>query len=414
MIELKPLPKQDEFLSLKATHNLLVSGYGFGKTETKIMALLLDMNQYGHHKPTFALYDPTYDLITLNTLPRILERLEQLGVKYKYNDSKKIIYTSLGKIVLRSMDTPARIIAYECFRSYIDELETLRPKQIIDVWNKINGRNRQKIPGGKNRTYTFTTTDAGYGFTYNLWGKPGVDKSQFDYVRASTRDNPHLPDDYVKNLEVIYPEGMVKAFIDGYWTNILSGQVYEEYERVKFNDSIIPDENDKIRIGQDFNTRSCISIMAVLKNGILYVIGEMISNSTDDIKSNYDLVHKNKAIIYPDASGNNASTNATHTDIQILENAGFSVDAELSNPRISERTLSVNSAFKRGLIRIDTEKAPKLAEALEKQAYDANGKPEKSNDHPSLDDYTDAFGYMVFKLFPIARPATPINFKFSH
>jgi hypothetical protein len=406
---IEPLPKQLEFLNLKATHNLLVSGYGFGKTETKLIALMLDMFKYAKHKPTYALYDPTHDLLIVNTLPRLLEKLETLSVPYKLNKQEKIIRTPIGQIFLRSMDTPSRIIAYSSFRSYIDELETLRPKQIIDVWNKINGRNRQSIPNAKNRTYTFTTPDAGFGFTYEKWGK-ATDKTQFDYVAASTTDNPHLPADYVTNLLSIYPDGMVKAFIHGQWTNIAQGVVYGEFNRDKHHDTYAPLASDRLLIGQDFNVGACVSVIGVMVKGVLHIIGEMVSDNTYSIHAKLRQKYSQTATIHPDASGNQRSSNATTTDIEILRQH-FQVVSKQSNPLVRERVLSVNSALMRGLIKIDTQACPRLTEALEKQAYTDNGEPEKSNQHPSLDDYGDAFGYLVYDLFPIRKPSAAVSFS---
>lgn len=401
---LRPLPKQEEFLGLNATHNLLVSGYGFGKTETKLMSLLLDMSMYGKFNPTFALYDPTYDLLDLNTLPRLLERFEQLGIDYKHNSQKKTIQTPLGKVILRSMDTPSRIVAYECFRSYIDEIETLRPKQTDDVWKKILGRNRQKLKGceqAKNRTYTFTTPDAGFGFTYKKWGK-ATDKQAYQYINASTRDNPHLPEDYVKDLERDYPENMAKAFIDGVWTNILSGVVYSEFDRHKCHAKaeVRPDED--VLIGQDFNVGGCVSILGVERSGVLYIIGEMVSDTTFNIYDNYSSVRKNRAVVYPDASGANSSSNATKTDIQILRD-NFIVEATKSNPRVRERVLSINVALKAGKLKIDSEACPRLTEALEQQAYTDAGEPEKVTGAATIDDFNDALGYLNFAINPIEK-----------
>lgn len=411
-IRVEPLPKQDDFLALKATHNLLVSGYGFGKTETKLIALMTDMQLYGKYNPTFALYDPTHDLLTVNTLPRLLEKLDLFGIPYKLNKQEKIIRTTgFGTIFLRSMDAPSRIVAYESFRAYIDELETLRPKQIIDVWNKINGRNRQKLEGAphaRNRTYTFTTPDAGYGFTYETWGK-ATDKTMFDYVSASTTDNHHLPSDYVQNLYRIYPEGMVKAFIHGQWTNIAQGVVYTEFDRNRCHDSITVEPWEQIEIGQDFNIMACVSVLAVKRKGVVYVIDEFVSDNTYSIKPNYEQRYRNHATIYPDASGRQGSTNATTTDVAILQQAGFNVFSVNANPRISERVLAVNVAFKNGLLKIDANKCPRLVNALEKQAYTDNGEPEKSNTHPADDDFNDALGYLVYRLLPVSKPVHTVQ-----
>jgi hypothetical protein len=45
-----------------------------------------------------------------------------------------------------------------------------------------------------------------------------------------------------------------------------------------------------------------------------------------------------------------------------------------------------------------------LTDALESQGYDAKGEPEKYNDHPSIDDYTDSMGYFLHRRFPLVRP----------
>ncbi len=402
--------KQDDFLSLTAKHNLFVAGYGAGKTETKLLAVLMDMQAYGKHDAVFAMYEPTHDLLIVNTLPRLEEKLILAGIPYHLNRQEKIIRTEgYGTIFLRSMDTPSRIVAYESFRAYIDELETLRENQIIDVWNKINGRNRQKLktmPSAKNRTYTFTTPDKSFGFTYNKWGR-ATDKTQFDYVTASTTDNPHLPDDYVQNLYNIYPEGMVKAFIHGQWTNIAQGVVYTEFNREACHGTRDIKPDDKLLIGQDFNVGGCVSVVGYQHQGVLYIIDEFVSSTTYEIKGNYDTRHQNRATIYPDASGGSRTTNATETDINILRKDGFYINARDANPRVSERVLCVNSAFKQGKLKIDTVKCPRLTEALEKQAYTENGEPEKFNTHPAHDDFVDALGYLNFSINPIIKPNAP-------
>jgi len=413
VIEIKALPKQDDFLSLSGVHNLLVSGYGFGKTETKLMALFLDMQMYGRYNPVFAVYDPTYDLLDLNTLPRLLERLDQFGISYKHNGSKKTIQTEKhGKIILRSMDTPNRIVAYESFRAYVDELETLRPKQVEDVWKKILGRNRQVLHGcesAQNRTYTFTTPDAGFGFTYKKWGQ-AKNKDRYQFIQASTRDNPHLPDGYIQTLEEDYPEAFAQAFIDGKWTNLKSGTVYSEFDRKKCHGKIEVNESDKLLIGQDFNVGGCVSVVAKLHNGILYILKTMVSKNTFDIYDNYTKLYSNKAVVYPDASGKNGSSNATETDIDILRK-DFRIVVDDANPRISQRVLSLNIALKKGLVKIDTEEPSntKLIEALEQQAYTDAGKPEKFNGSATIDDYNDAIGYLNFKINVIRRPAANIS-----
>jgi hypothetical protein len=51
---------------------------------------------------------------------------------------------------------------------------------------------------------------------------------------------------------------------------------------------------------------------------------------------------------YPDASGGNRSTNATRTDIQILESYGISNQSPQSNPPIKDRVNNVQAMLENG------------------------------------------------------------------
>lgn len=66
--------------------------------------------------------------------------------------------------------------------------------------------------------------------------------------------------------------------------------------------------------------------------------------------------------------------------------------------------MSVNAQLCNGkgerLLRINTYACPTLTEALEEQAYDSNGLPDKST---GVDHILDALGYMIHYLFPVRR-----------
>ncbi|MGE8280207.1 MAG: hypothetical protein ACN6O2_07195, partial [Stenotrophomonas sp.] len=86
--------------------------------------------------------------------------------------------------------------------------------------------------------------------------------------------------------------------------------------------------------------------------------------------------------------------------------AGFVVRVPPSNPRIRARVVSVNAMLcnAKGTrrLRVNPVGCPKLTEALEKQAYDANGMPDKTTgfDHPP-----DALGYFIHSRFPAVASA---------
>jgi hypothetical protein len=109
--------------------------------------------------------------------------------------------------------------------------------------------------------------------------------------------------------------------------------------------------------------------------------------------------------VYPDASGKNRkSQDATAGDIALLRQARFTVLHPAANPAVKDRVMAVNLMIggdgKPRRFKVNTDKCPMLTEALEKQAYDKNGEPDKS---AGFDHVTDAIGYLLHYKYPVAR-----------
>ena len=189
-----------------------VAGFGSGKSE--IMHYIAAMINSQLSWANIAVYAPTYDLLKLNNIPRISELLDHFGLSWTFNKADYIFtIKGHGKIICRSMDNPARIIAYEVFASLIDELDTMPKKRAEEAWNKIIARNRQQPPIGEllgtntliedddgirflkkpslfdgsfsvvNKCGVFTTPE-GFQFTYQKWEKE--DNEGYRLVRAAT------------------------------------------------------------------------------------------------------------------------------------------------------------------------------------------------------------------------------------
>jgi hypothetical protein len=140
----------------------------------------------------------------------------------------------------------------------------------------------------------------------------------------------------------------------------------------------------------------------VQRGNNIIAVDEIISYDTKAVIANLQSRYKNNRIeIFPDASGANRKTNASDTDIALLNQAGFGVYSNSANPSIKDRVNIVNNMFDKGLLLVNTNKCPRLTEALEQQAYDERGDPEKSNSHPAHDDFTDSLGYCISYKFPI-------------
>ena len=46
-----------------------------------------------------------------------------------------------------------------------------------------------------------------------------------------TQDNPHLPEDFIERMQANYDPSMLQAYLNGEFTNLTTGQVYDRFVR---------------------------------------------------------------------------------------------------------------------------------------------------------------------------------------
>lgn len=405
---------QLEFYNLKCKYPLFVAGYGSGKTQTLINSAFNDAT----HSPDalIALYAPTYDLIKLILAPRLEAKLEEEGVPYNYNKLDSTVTTQhpqIGNFILKSLDTPERIVGYQAYRSHIDELDTLPFDQAAKAWVKILGRNRQ-VPKGIeakdcfNRVSAYSTPE-GFRFLYHRWVAENPNPEKYQYITASSTSNPFLPKDYIESLMESYDEKLRAAYLDGKFVNLVSGTVYYGFDREKNHTNLEYDEHKHkdVHIGIDFNVGKMAAAVGVFEDEVLHIVKEFdkifdTPALIERIKENFPNANIH---VYPDASSSSRNTNnASVTDLQLLTDAGFTVCKNRKNPKVKDRVNSMNSAFHREKVKVNL-KLKQVVSCLEQQPYDDKGVPDKSS---GKDHMNDALGYMVTYLFPIIRPQVSI------
>lgn len=409
-VKIKPTQPQADFHALTCKHPAFIGGFGTGKSETMANQAFMDASHSSD--ALIGLYEPTYDLVRLIMAPRIEEKLQQYGIRYKYNKSENIIYSSnnqFGDFVLRTLDNPARIIGYETYRSHVDEIDTLKEEKALEAWIKIIARNRQTPTGiikPFNRVSAYSTPE-GFRFLYKYWKKQP--KRGYEMIQASTLSNPFLPEDYVDTLKETYPPQLIEAYIEGQFVNLTSGAVYTCYDRkLNASDRVIKD-NDHLHIGMDFNVGKMSAIVHVKDGKTATAVDELmgILDTPEMIKAIKNRFPKHRITIYPDSSGKNRkSVNASQTDISLLRGE-FRVVAGNKNPFVKDRIASVQAMLcnANGDRRyfVNESKCPETCEALEQQVYNKLGEPDKShdNDHPN-----DALGYFIYSEYRLIKNVT--------
>ena len=420
------LPHQYKFIHSQAKYPALVSGLGAGKTEALVYRTLKFMTQIPNLR--IGIYEPTVDLLKRIIYPRFEDIFANSGIPYKLNKSDGIMQiwmpTGMAEIIFRSMDNYTRIIGYETHHAILDEIDTIPKDKAFEVWVRVLARNRKSFTDPKTgergmNTVGITTTPEGFNFVYNMWVKEHADNPEYELIRGRTADNHHLPADYVSSLRATYPPQLIDAYLEGQFVNMTGQTVYSGFHRESSNTNLTINDfpvSNAIHIGMDFNVgrMSAVVGMKSSEEAIkqLYIVDEF-HNLMDTpamieaIKARYP---DRTIIIYPDASGRSRkSMDASKSDIRLLREAGFRINAPKKNPPVRERVLSMNTLFLNGEgernLFVNVSKCPNFTEALEKQVYDDNSMPIKDG----TEDINDAAGYLVNRVFGLARPMTTVG-----
>lgn len=406
---------QEDFVFSDAPFPLFVGGFGAGKTEAIIKRSLMQKLQYLDLDQGY--FAPTFDLIRLIAWDRYQALLSDWKLPFKANKSDGTIQVlGRGKIICRSMEKPDSIVGFEIGDAVFDELDTLKIEHARNAWNKGIARCRQKKPDGKANTAAVGTTPEGFRFCYDRWVRNQT--KGYELFRAPTASNPFLPDSYIDSLRATYPPQLLDAYLEGLFVNLASGGVYPNFSRVLNGTNAQMQVGEPLHIGMDFNVLNMAAVVHVIRNDQPIAVGELVGvRDTPTMAELLQQRFKGHSItIYPDAAGQaTSSKGASVSDHAILRQAGFSLNVSGTNPAIKDRVNAMNATIlnakgaRKYLINPDA--CPKLTEALEQQAYDKFGMPDKSS---GFDHVTDAAGYFIAKRYPIIKPVTSLKIGMAY
>jgi len=267
----------------------------------------------------------------------------------------------------------------------------------VEVAQKASEMMLARMRSGNVNQLAVTTTPEGFRWAYRTFVEQAAEDRTL--MRARTRDNPYLPADYVSSLERNYPPQLVKAYLEGEFVNLVSGTVYDRFDREKHLCDVADAESEPLRVGVDFNVGNMNAVVAIRSGDGLVVVDEVVKeHDTDALAKELLRRYPNRRIfVYPDASGSARSTNATRTDIQILESYGMSNQSPKANPPVRDRIASVQALLENGKGEVRLKISPscrKLIECLELQSYTDKGEPDKESGY---DHMNDALGYLVWR-----------------
>lgn len=412
---------QARFLALPHKFRAYVAGYGAGKTWA--LSAGACKHYWEHPRANRGYFAPTYPQIRDIYFPTIEEVAFDWGLRVKIAEVNKEVSFYSGRVyrgttICRSMEKPESIVGFKIARADVDEMDTLPERKAEQAWRKILARLRLNFDGQNGADAG--TTPEGFRFTYRQWVKALRDKPElaemYGMVQASTYDNEaNLPDDYIPSLLATYPPQLINAYLNGQFVNLTSGTVYHAFDRTKNACADVLGDGEPAFVGLDFNVGKMAAVIHVKRNGLPRAVAEVVNayDTPDMIRILKERLGERQIRVYPDASGGSRkSVNASTTDLQLLQAAGFQVSAPQANPPVKDRINAMNAMFcnaqgeRRYLVNPNT--CPTYCDNLEQQVWAANGEPDKSagNDHQN-----DAGGYFIHRDYPLVKPATVINMR---
>ncbi len=396
-------PGQLAFVDDTATQILGISaGYGAGKTRAlcakAVMLAAVNQGFIG------CVMEPTGPLIRDIWQTDFEAFLEAYDIPYTFRASplpEYMLHLPGGdtKILCRSFENWSRIIGLNLAWVLADEIDTVTPSIANKAFPKILGRLRS----GNVRQFGAASTPEGFRWMWNTFGSDEAkQRPDRHLIKMRTADNPHLPPDFIERLQANYDPSLLRAYLDGEFVNLTTGQVYDRFDRAKHVTTTVPDiSREPVRVGIDFNVGNMSAVIAVRLGSGLLVIDEIAgAHDTDALAQEIRRRHPQQQVyIYPDASGGSRSTNASQTDIQILESYGMSNQSPRSNPPVRDRVAAVQALLEngKGQVRLQVAQGCKrVIECLELQCYSDKGEPDKD---AGFDHMNDALGYLVWREF---------------
>jgi hypothetical protein len=397
-------PGQLDFVNDTATQIIGISaGYGAGKTRALCAkAVMLAAANQGF---IGAVMEPTGPLIRdiwQNDFEQFLEAYE---IPYTFRASplpEYMLHLPGGdtKILCRSFENWSRIIGLNLAWVLADEIDTVTPSIANKAFPKILGRLR----AGNVRQFGAASTPEGFRFMFHTFASDDAKlREDRRLIKMRSYDNPHLPADFIERLRANYDPSLLKSYLEGEFCNLTTGCVYDRFDRSKHVFSELPDiSREPLRIGIDFNVTNTNAVIGIRIGDRAVVVDEVVgAQDTDalaqEIRRRYP---DHKIYGYPDASGGNRSTNATKTDIQILESYGISNQSPQANPPIKDRVNNVQALLEngKGQNRLQVwQGCKKLIECMELQCWDEKTQlPDKQS---GFDHLNDCLGYWLHRDF---------------
>lgn len=405
---------QLQWWNLQSFIKALVAGYGAGKT---FIGAKRDIAQCLLNAPAPQLVvSPSYKIAKRTIIPTIralCDGKKTIDPEFDYTYHKTEHEFTIkhhgreGTIWVASGDDANSLKGPTVGSAHIDE-PFVQDREVLDQCIA-----RVRDPRAKRQEIILTGTPEQLNWGYDICA--GDEKEDYDVqvVHASTYTNLVIGEMYGKRMERAYDEKAAAAFVGGQFINLSKGTVY--YGFGDKNVQVIPDPGHELEVGMDFNVNPMACIVFWRSGNRVHVIKEYEEPNADTeylcTKLREDFVYTAGANrgkcrivrVYPDASGKARATNAPggKSDFNYIQESGFEVCVNSSNPGIRDRENAVNGKLrpKYGEPTLTVDPSCKRL-----RKYMLTYTHEQKNKQKNMSHLLDATGYPIAYLFPLIKP----------
>jgi|LGVF01.2.fsa_nt_gb phage terminase large subunit len=397
------LPVYREKFRSEARYDVYKGGAGSGKSRFVAQKILYRIiYQKGHR---YLVIRKVKDTMKASVFQLFKDYIYSWGVESKFHITEspmKIVHKATQNgILFMGVDNPEKLKSIEKITSvWIEEASELDEKD----FNELDRRLRGNLPHYKQIHISFNPISHLHWLKTRFFDNP---PKNLDIIETTFLDNPKLPEEdreVLRDMER-YDYQQYRIYALNEWGVLNNNIIHHRYDyKVHISDKTV-DDFVTLHIGLDFNIGGSVGVVLGEDNkGIAHIVDEFVVYDTEMIIQelqnryfNHDL------ILYPDVSGGNRSTNSTVTDIDMLKQAGYYCNVPTENGATATRYNACNRKLMSNTLLVNPITAQKTNESLQVHAYDERGQPEKFTNHKggAQDDFTDAFGYVVGRLYPV-------------
>ena len=371
---------------------------------------LTEPGRYFHGAPT---YKQAKDIFWEG-----LKKDSRLLLKSKSESDLVVRLLNGSEIHIIGLDKPERIEGQEWHGCHITEFGNLKG---IEAWNSnirpvLSDTNGwallDGVPEGRNFYYDVALRSCGGIIPESLHGVGSYGESG-DWAYYHWFSSDVLNAEEIATVKEELDERTFRQEYEGSFESY-EGLAYKEFGVHNLDSSLIEDtkKGSIVSVGMDFNVDPMTATLGHIKGDSYDQFGEIWLNNSNTFEMRDALLERftypYRVVIYPDSTGKAENSNATKSDLAILEDAGFTIMAHPGNPRQKDRINNVNSFLKDRDVntkyKVNPKTCPKTINDLNKKESLPDGRLDKNQEKTmQIGHMSDALGYLISYNFPIQK-----------